>query len=1199
MTTPSFDFLKTPVDERQLLVEASAGTGKTFALTGLVSRLVMEGAELNKILVVTFTNAATDELKTRIRQRLREDLTALRTSGSTSPDPQAPLLRFAGEREAEQRLEKALLNVDEASVFTIHGFCQRVLQQSAFESGSPFEPVFAEDAGDLFDRAVADFLARYTYADPWAALLTTSQKEDTLRAHYREFYRYPDVRLEPDAPVYHQAVDRLNDAVRNLQRAWNERRDATIDLLSSIRWKKDSGIQNESLNAVMDCIQTNLFDAPQRCIEEICTLASGKLVSTAFKKTPAEKLEEVAGDVLLQGCEELRQAYETTKQAFIRSFLEEVKSRYDELRQAAGILTFDDLLEKVDDALASGSAIRDRLLTSIRSRWTHALIDEFQDTDPRQYRIFRTAFHDRPLVFVGDPKQAIYSFRGADLHAYITAKRDTERQDGGTHRYMLDRNWRSASKLVEAVNSVFSQPASYPFLMDGVPYEPVEPAGTADAAPLTGDDLPPLVWWMFPPLSEEARTNRKQRWTKDEAESVVVRGVVEGIKQLLTSGATIGGEPVRPSNIALLVRTNSEGENLQAALRNANIPAIVSKGGNIWASDEVADLEHLLRAFLRPSDRSSLCTALATTLWGYDATMIHAVRQDEAQMDLVRGNLARYQRIWRESGVLRALTQFIEDQEVTERLLALQGGERRLTNVRHALELLHEEESRHHRGPDELVQWLRTRESRKAEEKDAAELRLETDAEAMQIVTIHKSKGLQYDIVIAPFLWSAKEKHKRNACVLVHDGDAIVYDIGSEDAERRRKIKDAERLAEDLRLAYVAITRAVHRCYIVWGEVNQAEFSAPAYLLHGHQANEQATDFADRACCAFEMGKDAAAIEQSLRRLAEDHPDRVAVVDLPTAAPEYQRTVSAGGAFQPRVLADAAVKRLDAWSITSYSRLATGDPHEPAFPTDEAERTGFFAFATGRVAGSCLHEIIEEVDVASLPLIDRQPVADVERLVERKLKAFGLDDPVKHRGDDDFDPHREVMRFLKRLGRTRIPLADATLPELDPKRTLREWAFMVPVGEITPRGLSRAVKEFADEPIRSLYPQRLERLSQDAVNGYLTGIADFAFEHEGRWYVFDWKSTNLGADFEDYAPDRLHQAALDRHYVLQLLIYALGLHRYLQTRMPGYDFDSHIGGTGVVFLRGIDGVSGNGFYILRPPRMLIEALDEMLLPVPA
>jgi exodeoxyribonuclease V beta subunit len=1193
--TPAFNFVSTHIRDGQLLVEASAGTGKTFALTGVVVRLVLEGVDLRKILVVTFTNAATDELKTRIRKRLRETLSLF----ESNPEPSAPddkdgfFAAFGADENSVVRLRKALLDVDEASVFTIHGFCQRVLQQSAFESGAPFEPEFVENADDLLERAVADFLSRRTYADSLAASIAARLGDGELHAHYKAFFRYPSAVLEPDVPTYDVAREQLLARLQAVAAEWPSQRAEIVEVIKATTWNKDSGLDDANLPALLAHLDTHLDASPLDCMKEVHRLSRGHLLGFAHKsrsKTQRAIYEQQAFSGL---CQQVSDAVNTLELAFIRTFLEEVSDRFDALKQSAGVLTFDDLLVGVDRALAEDSPTRQALLDAIRSRWTHALIDEFQDTDPLQYRIFRTAFEGRPLVFVGDPKQAIYSFRGADLYAYLEAKRDTEKEsDELSQRYMLDRNWRSDPKLVEAVNAVFRRPAA-PFLIEGVPFEEVTAAEKDDAPKLESDDLPPLVWWT------RSAPDGEKHIKKGGLSATIVDGVASGIRELLASSATIEGKPVSPSNIAVLVRTNKEAAAMQEALAEAGIPAVVGRSGDVWSSPEVTEIEHLLRAFLRPADRTSLCTALATAMWGKTAADIHEIRNDENLTEEVRSRLSGYQQTWRSRGVLHALTQFIEDQSVARRFLRLTDGERRLTNIRHALELLHEEEGRHGRGPDELVSWLRSRESRNGGDRETSELRLESDEAAVQIVTMHKSKGLQYDIVIAPFLWSGREARKRGKCVVVHDGDRIVYDIGSAQEARRRAISDAEQLSEDLRLAYVSMTRAVHRCYVVWAEANFAGRSALGYLLKGFEGVNADDDISARAQEAFATATEVKSVTSALNALVDANPELMAAYDLPSDAPAFVSGTLPAKTFSPRTLSDATLPKLTPWAVRSYSQLVSGETHEPAFSFENVAREGFFAFAAGRVPGNLLHEIIEEVDIASLPRIGKGDVREVEDLVRRKLRAFGLDDPAKHRGGDDFDPQREVMRFLGRLGRTRIPLADVTLPELDSQRTLREWGFTVPVGAITPDSLAGTLLKHGEGRLRDDYSKRIRGLRQDALNGYLTGIADFAFEHDDRWYVFDWKSTNLGHRLEDYAPERLEEAALDRHYALQLLLYTLGLHRYLQTRMRDYDYSRHVGGAGVVFLRGVDGRTSNGFYVVRPPAELILAMEDMLAPIPA
>lgn len=1208
MSTPSFDIVRTPLPAGPTLIEASAGTGKTYALTGVVVRLILEGVELSKILVVTFTNAATDELKTRIRTRLRDVWIGFQQPDLASQDARMFLERFGQDAQARaaglSRLRAALLEVDEASVYTIHGFCQRVLQQSAFESGAPFEPEFVEDAPDLFDRAVADFLSIHSYEDEWTALIASNLSDEELRADYFAFHRYPATRLAPEVPPLQDALKELKAAADELCELWPERRENVGFLLRAIRWKKGVGIKGDrDVGLILSVLDEHLPSAPHGCMNEVSRLRTSSLEENAYSNTRPNLKAAIGGEPFFHLCQRVHDAHEAARQSFRGSFLKEVRETFDDLKRRAGVLTFDDLLQLVADALEEGSEMRDQLITSIRNRWTHALIDEFQDTDPLQYRIFRTAFANRPLVFVGDPKQAIYSFRGADLHAYLRAKRDAERQGGDASRYRLDTNWRSSTDLVRAVNALFSA-ARHPFLLDDVPFEEVASAGKADGKAELNDGLPPLVWWMLPAPDE------RNRWRKGEARTRIVKGVVAGVKHLLRSGVTIDGRPVSASNIAVLVRENREGVSIQDALREAGIPAVVSKSGDIWRSSEMAEIEHILRAIHRPSDMKTVCNALATNLWGFDAAMIMAFRQDEEKIEQIRDSLFRYQSLWQRGGVAQALSLFTEEQAVTSRLLALIDGERRMTNVRHVLELLHEEESRHDRGPTELIQWLRARKMRVNRDPEMAELRLETDEEAVQVVTIHKSKGLEYDIVIAPSLWSAKEPmHKwlnkrgfrgEKPCVLVHDGDEIIYDMGSEDLDRRMRLDDAERLAEDLRLAYVALTRAVHRCYVVWGNVSQSEASAPAYLLFGHRF-ATLKDLGERAGAAIEASeKHGDDIGEELEKLVSAHSDVMTMVEMPIVGPEARPAAAIPRRLEPRELSEVGRRNLIPWSITSYSQIAAGEPHEPLFEIERSDALeGILAFASGRIAGSCLHEIIEEADLRGMGGPDNGTKHNVRQLIERKLKAFGLDAPDVHRGGPDYNPVREVMELLERLCRTPLPLAGATLSSLEPNRTMREWSFMVPIRDISPGAIASAIARYAPEPISERYPQHLHKLEQGTLEGYLTGVADFAFEHRQRWFVLDWKSTNLGPRLEDYEWKKLQEAALDRHYILQLLIYALGLHRYLQTRMPDYDYDRHVGGAGVVFLRGVDGSTDRGFYMMRPPRALILAMEEMLTPIPA
>jgi exodeoxyribonuclease V beta subunit len=1205
MSTPSFQILETTLKNRPLLVEASAGTGKTFALTGLVVRLVLEGVRLPEILVVTFTVAATEELKTRIRTALRE---AAATFRADAPASDAPFADFREKYVADSRtrhlyagrLERAILDIDEASVFTIHGFCTRILEQAAFESGAPLTMQMVDEAPELLERAIADFWQRHAYANAWFASLALREDLEALQNHYKRAHRYPNTRLVPDVMPLSETLNAIGASLANIASSLEHNLAEATQYLNETEFNQSSPLANEEKRGeTIDRLLDRIHSAPHSCVAAIEKLSSEAVFKGANKVGNAKKERAALARriPLFVACQHLCDVLEETRRSLTYAYISEVYARFQELKREAGITTFDDLLRMVHDALAPEAPTREPLLAAIGRRWTHALIDEFQDTDPLQYEIFRTAFAGKTLVFVGDPKQAIYAFRGADLYAYLQAKRDTEQAattDDPT-RYMLDTNWRSAKHLVEAVNVLFTRPGR-PFIHTGIPYERVYAAGRADDKPLSGDGRKPLVWWTVSAAEDESTS-------KDAIGDRVLAGTVAGIKQLLASGAKIGEDPIAPRHLAILVRINRQAEEFQKLLRAEGIPAVISKSGDIWKSAEVRDLEWLLRAFLRPADRSAVCTALATDLVGRSASEIHAFRQDEDEQARMREQLRDYGDLWRKSGILAAVSAFAEEHGVTGKLLAYADGERRLTNLRHALELLHDAERRQRRGPDELLQWIRSREDRKPEDRETAELRLETDAEAVQIVTIHKSKGLQYEVVFAPFLWDGRQE-KKNSCPLVHEDGDVIYDLGSEQATERRSAEQAEELAENLRVTYVALTRARHRCYVVWAEANLAERSPLAYLLLGHEAGGES--MAEHVVSAISEAKGL--MEKSRERLEEwaaRHPDLMEVEELPTDGPVVHRPAAPEIELRPRTVPEEARPRLSAWRVTSYSQLTRREDgaDEPtsysassATSAGKDELKGMFAFAAGRLAGSCLHEIIEEVDLSACVGLDdgREVPAAVRTLVERKLKAFGLDNPRRHR-NPSIDPYRTVIAMLGRLARTPMPLAGCRLADLDPARALKEWAFVVPVEEINQHRLAEAFAAHGSTRRREEYANRLRRMDISAIDGYLTGIADFAFEHEGRWFVFDWKSTMAGDHPDDYTAERLEASAFEHDYDLQLAIYALGMHRYLRTRIPDYDFDRHFGGAGVVFLRAVDGETDRGFYLVRPSRDLVEALDAALL----
>jgi exodeoxyribonuclease V beta subunit len=1196
-----FDILDTGIPDGTSLIEASAGTGKTFAIVGLVLRAVVEEwvSEVDELLVVTFTIAATEELKARIRTALRS--ACLVFSGQPGADPKLiPLLeRFeeryghdsASRERAIARLTAAVQQMDEMPVLTIHGFCKRVLERSALESGASFAEEVVENAAELLDRAVADFWHRYGHNDAWlsahAVELYASGSGDPLLDHLHRIGRHPDTRIVPPARTFEEIQADLEAALRQLLERWDV--DEISAMLSGLTWNKGAVFTEEGgarrvAEQVRDAAAGTLvpnLDAVHACTPEQILDRANKVGKNK------EKAASTAAHRAFAACAAVMELIDERRKALIQRFVEEVGARFDSLKREAGVVTFDDLLRRLYRALDPASPMRDALIRAIRSEYGLALIDEFQDTDPYQERIFREAFAGRKLLYIGDPKQAIYAFRGADIFTYQRAKEEA------LAVHSLERNWRSSAALVSAVNAVFSAP-EHPFAYPWLSFQRVEAAGNADRHSLDGDGKPALVWWSVSPRSETTAKGKEtlKAVTKDDLRTRIPVSVAHEVRQLL-AGTTLAGQPLAASNIAVLVRKHDQATAVQAELRRCGIAAVVGKAGNIHESPEMRELERVLIATANPGDRSAVRTALATELWGYSACRIEELDEDEATWLGVLERLAAWSRIWRRKGVLHALNQYIDEEGVVARLLSCVDGERRMTNLRHSLELLHGAEQEGRRVPGELIRWLSLRGRRADEEQQEAQLRLESDASAVQIVTMHACKGLEYDVVFAPYLWEAPEVKDDP---LVHVDHEVIYDLGSECLAEHLRLAKAERLSEDLRLAYVALTRARYRCYVVWGAINKTETSALGYLLHGHDAPNGDSTGAHVSAAIAKAKQELLEAPAALACLVAPHSELMCVEPLPEGETDTARTPHAtpSNTFQPRTISTEATARLNPWRISSFSSWTADGMmafHRRDL-SDSSERTSlendFLGFAAGATAGQCLHDILQWSDFAS--------TADerVQTLVLSTLRRYGLEDPARH--NRCADPEQTVLQLLVRLATTPLPGADFTLGAIQLQQRLNEWRFLLPLGTAGPRELSRAFQAAAAEPLGSTYATMLRELTSEAIEGFLTGIVDLVFRHEGRWYIVDWKSNLLGYDAASYQPAFLAQPMMEHHYVLQYHLYVLGLHRYLRTRDPGYRYEDHFGGVWYVFLRGVDGISDAGFYHDRPSLALIEALEAALCP---
>ena len=1175
----TFDPLAFPLTGQQL-IEASAGTGKTYSIALLYLRLILERRlEVDAILVVTFTVSATEELRGRIRTRLREALDVLEGRSVPGDDPALTRLLAGIEdrRQTATLLIDALTRMDEAAIYTIHGFCQRMLQDHAFESGSPFEAELLENEQPLRQQIIEDFWRRRFYpVSPAEAAWAAKQWGDPaglLRVLHplparAEMAWVPDPAADDPARRRREAEDRF----QAVQQAWPRYRAEVADILAHdpcLKRDKNKSYGRERVHLALTGMDTlaaageMAWELPD-CVSLLAAsvmagLLKGKKILPPLPFFQLFDAFYLAHGVFLRASRVrvLLDAWD-----FIRSELE--RRKRDQAR-----MSFDDLLSGLDRALAGSGG--GALVRRIRNRFAVALVDEFQDTDPLQYRIFRRIFGLDPaagLFMIGDPKQAVYSFRGADIFTYIQAKKDTP----AAGHHTMSTNYRATGAMVQAVNRLFAGRDSFIFAGD-IPFAPVQAGGRADEKPLLldGAPAPPLTALVLP--AAQLAAAGKETIAKDRAEGTAAAWCAAEIARLLAMGrrqaATIGDEPLGARDLAVLVRTHHEAAVMRQALRERDIASVYYSQDSVLATDEARQMQEVLAALLAPGDEPQVCNALVTDLFGLDGRELDQLARHELEWARLLGTMRNYQETWQQRGPNVMFLTLVAERRVVRRLLARPDGERRLTNFLHLAELL-QEAAEQQPGMDGLLRWLQDQIANPAPEAASQQLRLESDENLVRIVTIHKAKGLEYPVVFLPFAWNCRPV-RRDAVFTFHDPKAdfrFTVDLGSENNEYYR-LAEQERLAEDLRLLYVAVTRARYCCYWCWGRISGMDNTALAWLLHRRDAK---TVPVLKSLGEKRIREDITNLNNAGRLVnCPPWPDSSAA---PAAVPA---TGHDGTGLAVKVFHGSIDRE---WRITSYSQLASSPGPQPrqagenldladTAPLAE-EPLSVFNFPRGPAAGTCLHGLLEQLD------FPRAGGGEMRDLVQDSLQRFGFDrlwTPV-------------VCRWLTDILDTRLaPDSDFCLRRLPGDDRLTEMAFYFSLTGLDLDRFNRVLTAFAIRPLEFPAPR---------LHGLMKGFIDLVFRFQGRFFLADYKSNYLGSGLPAYRPEQLAGAMAEHRYDLQYLIYTVALHRYLGRRLNGYDYDAHCGGAYYLFLRGLDPAAGpaSGIYFTRPPRELIEQLDS-------
>ncbi len=1168
-----FELAKTPLWPGASLIEASAGTGKTYAITGLVARLIVEqNLSIRDILVVTFTDAATQELRDRIRQTLGLAAQAFSRGSSTVPFLSELLDAWrAQQQEMAARFQNALCSFDEAPICTIHSFCQRTLQERAFDSGLLFDTELVTDPSELL-RELADDFWRTRFYDAAPVLVQYAFKNaldpEVFMRLLRTCTNYPH--LEFLSQAQGQSLDalaqQLEGRFQEARALWQAERGVIQACFgSAIKWGNKPYNSDADMAALYEELDVCFSESKTAfetfsSLEQFCPTALEAKRSQRSKSPPP-----IPTHSFFETCEKLCAAEKLWLASLSLAFVEHARLEMPKRKAAHKIQFYEDLLTRLDQALAGPSGVS--LVEHLRTRYKAALIDEFQDTDPIQYAIFRRAFAGSQafLFMIGDPKQAIYGFRGADIFTYLQAASET------TRCFTLGANWRSESGLVQAVNRVFSFKPNA-FVFDRIDFQATVAKGQADSAPLEfeGVKKAPFQLWFWETGKEI---------TQKLARATLPGAVATEIVQLLNGKAMIGQRPVQPGDIAVLVLTNAQAAQIQEALHARRIPNVLYTTASLFDSVDAAELGRVLAGIAAPGNEQRVRSALATDLFGIDGASLYAL--DESQWQAWFEKFHNYRQTWEEFGFFRMFRQWLRLEQVRARLLGLANGERRLTNLLHLSEVLHHAESTRRLGINGLLKWLEDQAGADKEAPEEHQLRLERDDNAARIVTVHKSKGLEYLIVFCPFSWKGSEiKRGSDEQVFFHDPEhegRLMRDLGPEIREEHRQLAKQEKLAENVRLLYVALTRAKHRCYFTWGRFRGSGSAAPSWLLHRSETLDGPVVASLEASFNALQDDD---LRNHLEIMAGQSQGTIELSNLPEINPRaYQGAAQADAQLEARQFSGRI--RRD-WVISSFTGLAAGQhqeapDHDAAGPLLDNPGTGIFSFPRGTKAGTCLHEILEKLDFASDELA-------VAALVQQRLEAHHFDQP---------DAARAVCQMLKNL--VQFPLA-ASGPELklamiSAADRLVELEFYFPIQQLVPSELLKLLSRHGWGGVAA----EAGRFGLDLVNGYLNGYIDLVFQSDGRYYIVDWKSNWLGDSLEDYAQPALRTEMERQQYYLQYHLYTVALDKYLSLRMPGYAYDRHFGGVFYIFLRGIDPARPDcGSFYDRPSARAIHDLARLL-----
>lgn len=1181
------------------LIEASAGTGKTYTIGSLYLRLLLKAGENNfsrplnveEILVVTFTEMATEELKKKIRERITDAIHKL-TAFAETQDKSAfkndefltALCQDLDIFEAIHHLKLAEQNMDLAAIYTIHGFCRRMLMQYAFHSGIHFNLELIKDQSDLLVRFANEFWREHFYPLPFEMAdfianglgspdYVLSLLESNLDKNLIVDLENQQALSISITEFLHQYLGEYFKDIKALKRFWLESAGKISELITE-ELNKDyakgepKSLSRRSYNTSrlakwIDQVNAWANDPRDYVLNET-------LMSYFTQSALGEKGEEGASPFIAQIFTELEErasalmSPDLLRRIILYHYRQGLQQKLLDYKLNHQEKSFDDLLRLLCEALQGEQG--DELAEMIRFQYPFAMIDEFQDTDSQQYAIFSKIYRDNPekntgFIMIGDPKQAIYRFRGADIFTYLKAS------DEAQSRFELTKNYRSEKNLVDGVNALFDFPQS-PFIYQNINFTAVDSRDDHFRFYLNGKAEPAYRFY----LTESDKVNKTemakicaisiQHWLKSAAENQAVFQNEDTCKTL------------QPANIAVLVKNRYEAADVIQELQKLDIASVyLSDQSSVFDSHVAVELLRILKACLNVAERPIL-NAIATALFGLNAADIHQIQQNEADWQRWADSFAQYQQTWQRQGILVMLHQILLEQGISERLLSQATGERDLTDFLHLAEIL-QQAATLHESEAALLSWFEKQ--IQGEGHQEAQIRLESERQLVKIVTIHKSKGLEYDLVWLPFL-AVPSKIPTAGDMNVYyskERDETLWDMEN----RNLNALYEETFAEELRLLYVALTRAKYQMAFALPAQFDKKWNALHYVLSQGEIGKE---------IALSAPKDT---ETLLQTFKEKMQDNVEICTKPNL--EALTALSINTKNDDLKAAEFTGNIEQDWRITSFTSIEQGHRRQNYFTESAGKKHAVFDdvkdydsqntieistallsenesnildLPRGKQVGTALHRHFENCYFSDL--------ANTEE-IDKLRQSLQLDETFTE----------PLQNWLQQISHT--PLSNKigiTLADLANKDCIKEMPFYLAIREYFDlEAFNRALKAHHHLPS--------EPLQFEQIQGMVRGSIDLVFRHNGKYYLVDYKSNFLGSTLFDYNQEALKKEMLHSHYDWQYLIYTLALHRYLQSVVPHYDYARDFGGVFYLFLRGMNGEPQSGVFYDRPSVELITELD--------